>query len=105
MRLGADGLLSGEGLHRVALPAGGVLSYVPGPSPEPHATAPRPERPARADAAPAPASPPSHDAGEESAASSSDDDSSGIGEPVLSADELRALLQEQPLPPPVGNSE
>ena len=105
MRLGADGLLSGEGLHRVALPAGGVLSYVPGPSLEPHAPAPRPELPARADA-PAPASPPRHEADEESAVSSSDDDEpNGIGEPVLSADELRALLQEQPLPPPVGNSE
>src|SRR4051794_16820052 len=34
MRLGAEGLLSGEGLPRVALPAGGAGSYVPGPSVE-----------------------------------------------------------------------
>jgi hypothetical protein len=107
MRLGADGLLSGEGLHRVALPAGGTVSYVPGPSVEPHAPAPRPDVPARSETAapaPAPAQAPS-DRGDESDPSAADDESHGIGEPVLSADELRALLQEQPLPPPVGNSE
>ena len=100
MRLGADGLLSGEGLHRVALPAGGVMTYVPAPSVEPHVPAPRPELPARADASPA-----APEGREETDAAPADDDSNGIGEPVLSADELRALLQEQPLPPPVGSGE
>ena len=118
MRLGADGLLSGEGLHRVALPAGGVMSYVPGPSVEPLSPSPRAEFPVRPDAASPSAlqtdssdSPPQGPRGEPdaapgvAAADEEEEESGGIGEPVLSADELRALLQEQPLPPPVGNSE
>jgi hypothetical protein len=32
-------------------------------------------------------------------------DDTGVGEPVLTADELRALLQEQPSMPPSGGSE
>ena len=72
VRLGADGLLAEDGLHRVA--AEPVESTDASPS----------ER-------------------EKSVESMSDDfggDDAGLGEPVLSADELRALLQEQPVNPP-----
>jgi hypothetical protein len=90
MRLGADGLLSGEGLHRIAVGATAPASFVPSdpiplpvgePAPQP---APSPQPTAR------PAAPV---------------DDSTSGEPVLSADELRALLQEQPAPPGVGSAE
>jgi hypothetical protein len=70
MRLGADGLLADDGLHRVAL----------SPSAEPIV------RPMEADT-------------DDSAAQMPDRDLS-VGEPVLTADELRALLQEQPSVPP-----
>ena len=98
MRLGADGLLSGEGLHRIAvsgaepppfaasdpipLPVAPVAA--PGPAPEPVS-------PVQAQLAPRPPAPP--------------EDHGATGEPVLSADELRALLQEQPAPPGVGGGE
>ena len=103
MRLGADGLLSGEGLHRVAVPAPGTVPYVPEPEPELEAPAPGP-------APRTPAPPPAPLESESAAESASppaggEDDTNTIGEPVLSADELRALLQEQPLPPPVGSGE
>ncbi len=74
MRQGADGLLGEDGaLHRVALPQA-------------------PEHVSRsgANSSPATAAPAAHDA----------DDDLPSGEPVLSADELRALLQEQPIYPP-----
>ena len=104
MRLGADGLLSAEGLHRIAVPAAGVMAYPPTPvADEPPALAPatvaappRVESPVR-NAAPSPSSNPVAEAPEEEA--------NTIGEPVLSPEELRALLQEQPLPPPVGSGE
>jgi hypothetical protein len=103
MRLGADGLLSGEGLHRVAVPAPGTVPYVPEPEPELEApatgTAPRAAPPQPMPAAPDPAESASPQA------AGGEDDTNAIGEPVLSADELRALLQEQPLPPPVGSGE
>ena len=109
MRAGADGLLSGEGLHRVAVPAAGVASYVPGPSVEMPSLPVRPEQPGRqAPATPAAApAPPDSISNDSSAANEErpEDESHAIGEPVLSADELRALLQEQPLPPPVGSGE
>jgi hypothetical protein len=99
MRLGADGLLSGEGLHRIAVGGTEPASFEPqDPIPLPVHEAPAQE-PVGAEvdsaaAAPAPAprqpAPP--------------DDASTAGEPVLSADELRALLQEQPTPP-VGGGE
>jgi hypothetical protein len=104
MRLGADGLLSGEGLHRVAIPAGGVVTYVPGPAVEPAATMLRVELSQAAEAPEAELQPAASPAGE-AEAGNADEESNAIGEPVLSADELRALLQEQPLPPAVGNSE
>ena len=70
MRAGADGLLADDGLHRVAL----------SPSAEPIV------RPMEADT-------------DDSGAQMPDRDLS-VGEPVLTADELRALLQEQPSVPP-----
>jgi len=79
MRLGADGLLADDGLHRTATGAPSEITPAPlaaGGSP-------------RASAEPAPAPDP---------ASSSRDDST-ISEPVLTADELRALLQDQPSTP------
>ncbi len=68
MRLGADGLLSEDGLHRIAITA--ATEVAPPPAPVMRAA-------------------------------NSDEEESvetemGIGEPVLTADELRALLQEQP---------
>lgn len=87
VRLGADGLLSGEGLHRMALSqAGGAM--LPAMELEPAA----PRHPIES----APTASPQ-------AARKADE--VGAAEPVLTADELRALLQEQPLPPPVGQSE
>jgi len=81
MRLGADGLLADDGLHRIAI------------------------TPATSEAAaPVPAfRPPEEPAAEQSR--SADDEAEhelAIGEPVLTADELRALLQEQPSLPPSG---
>lgn len=72
MRLGAAGLLSDDGLHRVA--SGQEL-----PAPMASPVAPEPPR-------------------------SYDDDLLAPGEAVLTADELRALLQEQPMLPPSGES-
>jgi hypothetical protein len=94
MRLGADGLLSGEGLHRVA-----VAAAVATPPLGPSEAAPLSLQPDRVEprSAPAPAPGP--------AAEAPHDDGTGAGEPVLSADELRALLQEQPAPPGAGGGE
>ena len=84
MRLGADGLLSGEGMHRIAVGAAEPATFASSdpipmplaePAPHPAAAPQPPPRP------PAPL------------------DEGTPGEPVLSADELRALLQEQPAPP------
>jgi hypothetical protein len=104
MRLGADGLLAEDGLHRIALPAtaGPGMQALPGISSGGSGTnggsaasgssisglgqqsmnvpapleAPRPAEPRPVDA------------------------DTSLGEPVLTADELRALLQEQTAPPP-----
>jgi hypothetical protein len=79
MRLGADGLLADDGLHRTAV----------GAPPDLH---------------PAPALTATTASGTTAAAASfrsveEFDNETASGEPVLSADELRALLQEQPVPP------
>jgi len=95
MRLGADGLLSGEGLHRIAVAAPGT-TVTPTPFPTTEA-APLPLQPERTEPRSAPAPQPSEPAPA--------DESAGAGEPVLSADELRALLQEQPAPPGAGGGE
>jgi len=75
MRMGADGLLSEDGLHRIAITAAAESS------------------------APAPVPVAQPDERDEEDSMESD---MSIGEPVLTADELRALLQEQPS---VGNDE
>lgn len=106
MRLGADGLLSGEGLHRVAM-APADASYAPG---EAATVSPAVELAPRAGetqtALQERAEPEaSTEEGASSAPSSTPDDEPGLSEPVLTADELRALLQEQPPPPSsVGNN-
>lgn len=83
MRLGADGLLGDDGaLHRTAMT---------GP-PEP--VTPVTESPSMQRSGPVPAP---------AAADHDDIDDLPDGEPVLSADELRALLQEQPSYPPEGD--
>jgi DNA-binding NarL/FixJ family response regulator len=69
MRLGADGLLSEDGLHRIAITAAAESSTPP---------APVIQQP------------------EESEDDEQMDSDMSIGEPVLTAEELRALLQEQP---------
>jgi hypothetical protein len=99
MRLGADGLLSSEGLHRVAVAAPGT-AVTPAPFPATDAV-PLPLQPERTEPRSAPPAAPTSQASEPAAA----EDSSGAGEPVLSADELRALLQEQPTPPGAGGGE
>jgi hypothetical protein len=89
MRLGADGLLAEDGtFHRVAatqpgadpLPVGPVQVVIPD------------ERA-------------SEEIGGNSEAAISSDDALTTGEPVLTADELRALLQDQPAMPPTGASD
>jgi DNA-binding NtrC family response regulator len=70
MRMGADGLLSEDGMHRIAMTSTG--DSIPMPR---QATLPEPQA----------------EEDEESMASEFI-----AGEPVLTADELRALLQEQP---------
>lgn len=87
MRLGADGLMDDDGLHRMAAsPPAAQTNYQPMPTSTPAAEAP---------AEPVEAAP------EESAAESDP----SIGEPVLTAEELRALLQDQPSMPPSSSEE
>ena len=105
MRLGADGLLSGEGLHRIAVSGTEPASFEPqDPIPLPVREAPA-QQPAVAQvesaasaATPAPAAAPVP------RQAAPPEDASTAGGPVLSAEELRALLQEQPAPP-VGGGE
>lgn len=80
MRLGADGLLGEDGLHRIATPRVGAEAMAPRSAP---VVAPT----------------------NESRSESADADEPQINEPVLTADELRALLQEQPSFPPLGGIE
>lgn len=80
MRLGADGLLSDDGLHRIAMAdpptAAAHAAGANSPAVENHATSEHSNEISEHDLA--------------------------IGEPVLTADELRALLHEQPSFPPEG---
>jgi hypothetical protein len=88
MRLGADGLLADDGLHRLA-PSSRSAPGAPQPPAIPHeedATRPGPQAMAEESELP-----PAHDAD-----SGEGSDESSIGEPVLTADELRALLQDAP---------
>jgi hypothetical protein len=85
MRLGADGLVADDGLHRIASasPAAGAAAPFASVAAGSSDVAPEPR-----DESPEPA-----DAGNVE---------SVPGEPVLTADELRALLQDQPSMPPSG---
>jgi hypothetical protein len=77
MRMGADGLLADDGLHRIAItPQANSAGTLTSPQTEPV---------------------PQNAAADESSAADRD---FVIGEPVLTADELRALLHEQPSVPP-----
>jgi DNA-binding NarL/FixJ family response regulator len=77
MRLGADGLVADDGLHRIA-------------TAPPQSTTEESEIPASADSAPDSTSP------DQPAESSTPRANSG--DPLLTAEELRALLQESPGP-------
>ena len=95
MRLGADGLLADDGLHRTAAGAFPVET-IPSENLRTPITLP-----ASGATAPPVAEPPDpRDAEPER----TDDDDANVAEPVLTADELRALLQEQPAMPPSGDA-
>jgi hypothetical protein len=86
LRLGADGLVSEDGLHRIAGPR------LESPLLRREESADEPE--VELEEAP-PAPPPAHPAGPEEAEQPL---TGAMGEPVLTAEELRALLQDQPMP-------
>jgi hypothetical protein len=86
MRLGAEGLIDDDGLHRIAV----------GQAANPE-TSPR-EQPDGAGALPLRIA----SSFEKSTALEVDDHDNASGEPILSADELKALLQEQPAAPQAG---
>ncbi len=74
MRMGADGLLAEDGLHRIAMTQS-VVEPTPVTKVDIEAV---------------------EEVSNDDSTQESCDIDSGIGEPVLTADELRALLQEQP---------
>jgi hypothetical protein len=76
VRLGADGLLAEDGLHRIAPEAGAAPLRIPAKT----AAAAHSDESAELDDVP-------------------------IGEPVLTSDELRALLQDQPMIPPYNTAD
>jgi hypothetical protein len=92
MRLGADGLLSEDGLHRTAVTTGPADTV--SPASHPHS--------------PTVLAATLHTRAEPTSAVSPADDSTAheaeaaATEPILTADELRALLAEQPAMPPGG---
>jgi DNA-binding NtrC family response regulator len=104
IRMGADGLLAEDGLHRMAM-AGANGAAVENES---AANSARAGAPAVSEASAMPAmartassNGSSRDADSHRHDRDDDDDLEfEVGEPVLSADELRALLQEQPFLPP-----
>jgi hypothetical protein len=98
MRLGADGLIDDEGLHRIAAPAS-PLAPSQALTDDPVATSYHPLPPASV--------PPESEPGEASSAEASGApvELGPLDEPVLSADELRALLQDQPAMPPSGGTD
>ena len=104
MRHGADGLLSDEGLHRIAV--AGAAEPVPAarPSGTTAATTGQALLEEELDALPprtreVTAAPDEDDNGDVSDDDDGVESELGTGEPVLTAEELRALLQEQPMPP------
>ena len=84
MRLGADGLLSEDGLHRTALSGASPGETLYRPVESPITSSPV------ASAAPVSVVPPV-----DTDADAHDEEAAG-NEPILTADELRALLAEQP---------
>jgi hypothetical protein len=87
MRLGADGLIADDGMHRTAIgspPPSSSPALQPREIPDDELT-------------------PEMDASESLPAEP--DKESDFPEPVLTADELRALLQDQPSMPPGGRSD
>ena len=94
MRLGADGLLGEDGLHRIAgTPLAQDMAPVASPSPIAAAN-PEPIH--------VPESPLTEN---EEVRPDPFDEDGAVTEPVLTADELRALLQEQPSMPPSGGND
>lgn len=87
MRLGADGLVDVDGLHRIASPYSSEMEYPIVP-----------EMPQAVRMPPA-------DTTSDNSGAAPGDAVEGIGEPVLTADELRALLQDQPAMPPSAGEE
>ena len=88
MRLGADGLVSDDGLHRTGVTGGMVDTVSPPLQPHPPPAAPIAPLPRIQPVTPTP--------------DPSQDNEPGPSEPILTADELRALLAEQPSMPPGG---
>ena len=102
MRLGADGLLAEDGLHRLAIPGGTTdtsMAIVPAASTPIPTAAPASTFASATEITPGEeASPP--EGLIVGGTVSHEHEPSGGGEPVLTADELRALLHEQsPMPP------
>jgi hypothetical protein len=87
IRLGADGLLSEDGLHRIGMPVAPEPASTTGPD----GTGPHEDEDASTGASGVDSNLQHDPLGHEMEVT--------VGEPVLSADELRALLQEQPYPP------
>jgi hypothetical protein len=84
MRLGADGLIDEEGPHRIVASQSADLAYHPLPQHAEPMSIPRDDVPLE---------------------TASADMNELVGEPVLTAEELRALLQDQPAMPPSSTSE
>lgn len=98
MRLGADGLLADDGLHRIALApqqAPGAAAHL---SPDDDPAVDRAESTASAE------SPDSDTRAAEPRAPAWPDDQA-MSEPVLTAEELRALLLDEPTMPPSGSAQ
>lgn len=89
-RLGADGLLADDGLHRFAV------------ADEPHEPADEDEPAESSEVPNSVVSVATHASGGYRSDEHSFGSGESPGEPVLSAEELRALLQEQPYRPPSG---
>lgn len=94
MRLGADGLLADDGLHRTAAGAFPVETIASDESS--NAAVREPISLSAPDASNSPQS--------VQRDMDFDADDANVGEPVLTADELRALLQEQPAVPSSGDA-
>lgn len=94
MRLGADGLLDAEGLHRIAI---GGMTMDDAPAAQPRTAVPILSEPVRL------APPP--EAERRELAHPADEPEPAADEPLLSAEELKALLQEQPSMPQAGEEE